>query len=82
MCSRWRELSLYRKTLLVLLAVLVYLLSLIPVSIGLYWVKTWLDIDLLKYGGWHAFSRCLDVEKDAADRQWKLDAYGVLPAAR
>lgn len=79
MRDMWRKLSFPAKALAVFVAIGLYLLSLIPVSIGLYQLKTWLDIDLLQYGGWHAFSRCLDQQRDALQDQLLIDKNAFVP---
>lgn len=59
---RWyRSLGLVRKVVYPLLAVALYLASVV-LLVGIYWLKTDMGYNMITHGGWHAFSKCMATE--------------------
>ena len=52
--------SFVKRALFYFFLVVAYLASTIPVGIGLYSIKSYLGIDIIKHGGLHAFSACVE----------------------
>lgn len=53
-----------RRPVLLVLVAFAYLASVVPVGIGLYWLKSELGINIIRHGGWHDFRACVDQTLD------------------